>query len=690
MATKMIRQTIFTTGEVDAITFKRTDVQEYLTAAQSLKNCIVGTTGLVRKRYGSEKAYDATGRAMFNSRIFEFIDNNGNYYILLMSHGKCYVIQVPNNAAQVVTGDATVVDYVPKQVVAYANETRLVATIVTPYLASEIDDLDYTQDGDSIIFAHPSHPTARIYVSAYDPLVFTFESLNIFPLPSYDFGDINYNDLTVQLSVVGDVLTFKFTGVTTDHGFTNAWIGGQIVGGGNSEFDPIGYAIITAFSFTGTEIIFTATVQIPFKTTDYATKGSQYQIKQPIWTFALGFPSKVYFYQSRLWLGNTKALPTMICGSKINAPINYDVGTGKDTDAIIYNIGQNNSGAIRWINGGKQLEIFCNFEFACPQDSNSALTPSTFAVRQQSSFGASPLLKPTTYINDTYYVNQTGKSIINYRFNGVGLTYISSNISAASQHLVRNPRNRALIRGSASNQDNFVYFLNDDDTLTCFQFAQEAKLAALTPVEFQEDVDVIDIATINNRLFILKYYVKTGKYTIERTLDGPTDIRIDNAQTASMASSGLITGLEALAGYTVQVVYENQDYGEYVVNDAGEITVNNPEEIADTVTVGLLYDVDAETMFLFAGQTASPFFKQITRIYVDYYQSLDFYVNDKLVNYQEFADIQQGLPLAPRDGTAIIEPYDGWERFATISITQRSPFDLQILSIGYQIAAAYI
>ncbi|MES2182168.1 MAG: hypothetical protein V4493_08725, partial [Pseudomonadota bacterium] len=225
-------------------------------------------------------------------------------------------------------------------------------------------------------------------------------------------------------------------------------------------------------------------------------------------------------------------------------------------------IGQTNSGAVNWLNGGKQLEIYCqNFEFSCPQDQNSGLTPSTFSVRHQSAFGSSNNLKPQTYINDSYFSSHTGKAFINYHFTGVGLSYKSTNVTAPSSHLVKNPLNRALQRGSDTSQDNFIYFMNDsDDTITAFQFAAEYKLAALTPITFQENVQLIDIVTVNNRVYMLKYYDLTGEFTIE--MFDPT-IYIDSQENASMDAQGEITGLDRFNGYTVQVVYENQDFGQY-------------------------------------------------------------------------------------------------------------------------------
>lgn len=709
MATKMVRQTQFNTGEVDQQVWKRTDVNEYLTAARSLLNCEVGTTGLVKKRKGTLALNNVSEFAVPTSRMFEFIDNNGIYYVVLAVDEAFIIFTAPYSEKFVVTSDGYyVVTSRGSFVVAEDATLTYVTTIVTPYEGYDISALDYAQDNDSIIFSHPNYRPARLFVSEYSSIgdpTFVFEYLDIYPRPAYDFNNINYNDFDVDLTgSTTTTLTLRFynMGLSAATAFDNAWVGGQIVGGGNTDNEPVGYAIITAVGAYGAgnggEQTFTATVQIQFNITspNYATKGSQYSIKQPCWsdtstdTYDLGYPAKVLFYQNRLWLANTKALNNTVFGSKVNAPISFDVGTGKDTDAIVYTIGQTQSGSIQWLNGGKQLEIYCqNSEFSCPQDQNSGITPSTFSVRQQSAYGASPTLKPQTYINDSYFSTKTGKALVNYNFTGVGLSYKSTNISVASSHLVKNPSSRALLRGSDSSQDNFIYFLNQsDNTITAFQFASEYKLAALTPIEFQTDVQLIDICTVNNLIYVLKYYTLTQQYMIE-VMD--ETIWIDSQENAYMAADGTVTGLDRFNGYSVQVVYSNQDYGQYTVAD-GSITVDNRTDAPQTVQVGLLYDVEIKPMYPFAGTAAAPFMKNLTRIYVDYYQSLNFFINGKLVPYQSFADIQAGLPLTPRTDTAIFSPVSGWQRFDNdaIVITQSAPFDLQILGIGYQIEVAVI
>jgi hypothetical protein len=695
MSLKMIRQTLFISGEVDVVNYKRTDVPDYLSAAQRLLNVEIGTTGLAKKRRGTQFLTNVSAYAETDSQLYEYQDKFGNYFLFLSANLAMHIFTI--------TGD----------IVAFHQ------TVVTPYTSAQLQDIDYALDNDNLILASKDHPPARIYISNYTGNVFSYQVLNIYPYPAYDFGTIDYNNFTVALSAAGNVLTFQFTGVGANPGFTSAWIGGQIIGGGATPEAPIGYAIITNVSYGGGgggTVTFTANIQIPFETNpgDYSVVGSQYSVRQPSWSATLGFPSKTLFYQNRLWFANSQTLSNTIFGSKINAPVNFDVGIGRDTDAIIYTIGQTGSGQILWLNGGKQLEIYTqNFEFACPQEQNIALTPSTFSIRQQSGYGSSPNIKPVTYLNDSYYVTRTGKAIINFHYNGIGQTYTSTNISFHSEHLVKSPKNRALLRGTDVSQDNYVYYLNSDASLTTFQFANEYKLAALTPMSFQGEDDiltedgeaitteseeplltetladtitVLDLVSINNEIYFLKYYNFTEEYGLEKF---HSTIKLDSFITAQMDDTGYINGLDQYNGYVVTVLYNNQDYGQYLVIN-GEIVVNNPLDSEGVVYVGIIYDVEITPMYIFSGASQSNFYKQITRIYVDYYNSLDFEINGTLVPYQTFDDIQAGLTLVPKTGTAIVDPVLGWNRFQTFSITQSSPFDLQILAIAYEVDDALI
>ena len=92
-------------------------------------------------------------------------------------------------------------------------------------------------------------------------------------------------------------------------------------------------------------------------------------------------------------------------------------------------------------------------------------------------------------------------------------------------------------------------------------------------------------------------------------------------------------------------------------------------------------------MYLFAGSSKSSWKKKITEINVDYFNSINYSVNDTLVPYQTYEDVQNQLPPQPQTGTATIYPVIGWNKFYSLKITQNAPFDLQILGIDYDIVS---
>jgi len=667
MKTKTIRQSSFSIGEVDVVNYNRTDLEDYLKAAQKLLNIEITSTGTAKKRKGTKAVINVNSYAENNTNGYEFIDKNGNHYAVISSNLNLHIFTV--------IGDIV----------------EFYQSVSVSYTLNDLKSLDYTQENDSIVFTSGKFKPSRLYVTSYSPVVFAFEELNIYPFPAIDFGLINYDPFTASLTGNPTNVTLEFTGLASDPGFTTAWVGGQIIGGGATVDDPIGYAIITSVTpWDGSKVVFVGSVQVPFKIAESSIKGIDYIVKQPAWSNDLGWPKKVCLYQNRLWLGNSDALRSHVFGSQINKPINFDVGTGEDIDAIEYSIGQTDTGGITWINAGKQLEVYTqNFNFVCPQDVNTALTPTTFSIRQQDAYGSSNNFKPINYINDSYYVAKTGNSFIDFKFDGVGQAYTASNISIASSHLIKKPINRAIMRGSDSSQDNLVYILNNDHTITAFQFAKQVGLGAFTPIEFEQDnegnptVEVIDIFAINNQIYMIKKYTLNGNYVLEKFVE---DVKIDSYIDSTMDETGLITGLNELEGYTVIVVYDQQDYGEYFV-EGGKIIAFNPNNFTGPVKVGLLYPVEIIPMYLFAGAAHTSSIKAITEINVDYYKSINFFVNTTQVPYQTYEDIQAQLPPQPQTGTATIRPVTGYNKYPTISISQNSPFDLEITGIDYNIIA---
>lgn len=240
MTTELIRQAMFTRGEVDAINYHRTDFQDYLTTAQSLLNVEAGNIGLAKKRKGTRFLIQITNKDL-NSKLCGFQDKNGQFYLFISLHKQFDIYKIKDGA--------------------WSPELTLIQSITTPYFSSDLRQLDYTSDNDSLILVHKDYPPARITIKDYDKLSFVYEVLNLYPLPAYDFGDVIYNK--GHASISGDAHTITLT-LTQAPGFTADWIGGQIIGGGTSDVSPLGYAIITKVSYNADTVSLEGKVQIPF------------------------------------------------------------------------------------------------------------------------------------------------------------------------------------------------------------------------------------------------------------------------------------------------------------------------------------------------------------------------------------------------------------------------------------------
>ncbi len=668
MSTQMVRQTKFTLGEVDQVNWRRTDQALYMAATQRMQNMEASLTAVVRKRRGFQFLADTNTFAIPEMQSYEFKDNNGQYYIIFAVNLEFLIYYGE-------TGDVN-------------TAWTLYQTVTTPYLAADLFDLDYSNDNDSLVFAHGDYPMARLYVSSYSPsVVFSYSILNIYPLPAYDFGLINYNNFVATFSVSGaNIFTLQFTGLSGDPGFTSAWIGGEVIGMGASANVPAGYGIIATVGYAAGVVTFTGPVIVNFGT-PYGTIGSQYIVRQPVFNAEFGYPETCLVYQNRLWVGGIRTLPQTIFGSRLNTLVSFDVGTGRDTDAIIYKIGIPNTGNIVSLNAGKQFEIYTeNNELVCPQGPGQGLTQGTLAIRQQTSYGSSGIMKPVTYLNDSFYAAKAGKSIQQFHFNGIGQDYSSKNVSELASHLVNTPIGRALQRSDTVSQDNYLYFLNLDKTITSFQFDTGQKVAALSPVVLSQGIQCINIVSIDNQIVALVYLPLTEQYQLWG-LD--ETIFMDGWKQFVVGANNVIDGLAQWNGYTFTLRHGTNEYDNYLVVD-GQITVSNELVPGDVVQLGLTFDVVLETMYIYAGPNLMDAYKRVTKIYVDYYNSLAFQVNGVTVPYQKYTALQDQTPLVPESGQYKTGCADGWKQEQTILVTQHNSFDLQIQSISYQVTSRLI
>jgi hypothetical protein len=124
-------QSSMSRGEVSPDLYGRVDLQAFASALRTSRNGFIKTEGVWANRPGTQYVGNAISVNEDGSRLIPFV----------FSVTQSYVIEIGAGIAQVFSDGA------------------LVPTIITtPYLASEIDQIRYTQSADTLTLVHPNHP----------------------------------------------------------------------------------------------------------------------------------------------------------------------------------------------------------------------------------------------------------------------------------------------------------------------------------------------------------------------------------------------------------------------------------------------------------------------------------------------------------------------------------------------------
>lgn len=656
--TQIVTQPSFFSGQVDPIQFTRTSFQNYLSAAQSLKNCVVDTTGIIHKRDGSTIIKDLNQKY---DLLIGFNANDNKWYAALF---RDFAVQIYDLDGQV--------------------DQRLVTKYADP------SKIDYTYIDNSIVIFYGGTieegalPPTRLFIG--NDGEFKLEELTFKPLPSRDFNDVTYVDSNV--SVNGNTVSLNIGG------FDDKWIGGAIIGiNPNPDLKDtntyLGEGIITDVSVSDNSTVFTLDIIHPFGD---IRSGLNLSIRKPMFGPKIGWPKKGILYANRLWLSGIPGSSEWLVGSSVGKPTAFHF-FNREVDGIAGQVPiTDRKETIIWLHAGSRLEVYTDHAVYTSASNDGVVTPANFQLVKRTTFGASDKFKPISYQNESYYISRTGNSLIKFEHDILTNTGKAVNVTKAAQTLIRNPNARTIIVGTSATQDNYIYGLNDNKQLFNFQFSNETGLAAVTPIEMKGDV--LSIAELDNTLVLLKHLYVSDTYTLEILSSDLNDkyAYLDSMNQYQSNENKELTGLKPYNGYPARVVYFDkyntlQDLGEYKVVNS-KIKLKNYYDDNTSFYVGFTYSVEITPMYFYLGPNQSTTKKTVSQVIVEYYDSLDFYVDNSLVKYQDYKEIND--KLLPKTGCIEQSFLKGHERYNTFKITQKSPFNLCITSISYKITGAYV
>jgi len=665
-------------GELDPLLVGRIDIQAYYNGLREASNVLTLPQGGVKRRPGQEFLNPALGDGRLENFSFNVLQN----YLLVFTDLKVQfykdgVLQTNING--------------------FGNDY-----LNTPWTLAQVQEFDYIQSADVAIVTH-----IDVYPQRITRISDTFWQIGNLPLvnlPQFDFDDFSSPTPTDEIQTItfsntseGDRYKLALNGLLSeeivfsgDDSSNEESIRDALQNLSNTSNTGVSVSAVSTFVFEVTlggesadtwELI-TVTAVLT-KDVNFAGATVRDQAGAPssedVWSVARGYPKTCTFHQGRLFFGGSKTRPATLWGSNVNDFYNFDEGRARADELIDVTLDTDQVNAIEAIFSNRSLQVFTSGgEFYVPQARGEPITPVNVLVSVQTNLG-SRRVRPVSIDGVTLFVQRTGKSVNQFVFVNEFQSNQTASVSSLAPHLINKPKELVASRGTESSDANYVYILNEDGSLTVFNTLSSEGVQAFTS---WASGNIKSVSVVDDTLYLL----------VEREIDGSTVYYIevesstaltDSAIVSNVGGSATLTGLSHLEGETVDVKADGAYQGEFVVS-GGQVVIERV--VNNSWEAGLPYTPFIKTMPLNIGLQNGPnvaSMKKILRAAIRMHES-----NGVIVNGQRLADKTIGVDQfdAPIPQTEIKRiTLLGWSLEAFIEITQTTPFNMTILSIGNEV-----
>lgn len=636
MAVTIHKQANFTKGVIDPRLLARTDVDIFEKGARTLENVIVIPQGGAQRRFGTQFIADLT------------IGSTANQF-------KLATLEYEDLAVYTLV-------FEPLSLKIYYQDA-LVATVVTPYDSVDLLDINWTQSINELYIFHPNiAPYILVRTAAHAG--WTLGAINFSWFPTYDFTK-NYDTSNFIPTATTGAITLNATGSP----FKASHVGGLFFGN---------EGIMRIDTFTSANSVQGFTID-DFKNTNTII-GRLAVLTEPAWSASLGYPRTGTFYQDRLCVAGSAALPQGVWMSKTNQYGDFDDSELLATSSIGVFINTNNSNVVEDILGSQTFIVFTSSGVVTmPFIEDSAITPTNIAFNQQARNGIGGV-RAIIFDNAVVYIDRGGKIVWSMRYDVQRAGYVFKDISIVSQFLFDAPIAMATYRNPDIDQGNYLMVVNAGGDLAILQSIDEENVQGwtlnITDGQFrhitgsQNDMYFIVERVINS---VTEFYLEKLSF----------DVLTDSASVQTLgAPATTITGLGHLEGETVKVNGDGFNMQDAVVT-GGQIVV---EKAVTDVKVGLNYIPDIVPMPLSINtQVGNNYYfnKRIKTLWVDFYESLGIYIDDFEIPTLKMNTPGFGVVTPPRTGVFEHTLMKGWDPQVEIHIKQLEPHPMLIRGLGF-------
>jgi hypothetical protein len=560
-------QTNFTTGEIDPLLKSRIDIDQYYNSLEQARNVVIQPQGGITRRPGLQYVSTIPSAAAPQSgcRLVPFEFSTTQSYMLLFVHNRMYIYK----------------DKVLQTNINSSGNDYLTTSITSAMIGT----IDYAQSADTLIVVQEDMAPKQIKRGA-SHTAWTITDITFEYIPKFAFSLSTSNPAgTITPSAVDGNITITASSSVFSSGNVNDYV---------EAVDGIGRARITRF-VSGTSV--EAIVEIPFFNTSAIANGSWLLEVDYVdaWSNTNGYPRTVTFHEGRLYFGGSKSRPNTIFASRVARFFDFNPGEALDDDAIEVTLNTGQVNAVTGLFSGRDLQIFTKGgEFFLPQSDLDPITPGNVVIQGATKRGSKEGIKPVGAESGTMFIQRSGKSLREFLFSDVELSYISNNISLLSSHLLVSPTDLALRKATSTDDGDLLLIVNTDGSLATYSILRGQNVIA--PSLSSTDGEFINVAVdVDTIYFVIKRTVNSNTvYHVETFNDDNTTDGSILFIGGTKPSSTTLSGLSHLQGKTVKVIADDAMQTDKVVNGSGQITL---DAIPTTyVEVGLNYTPTIKTM----------------------------------------------------------------------------------------------
>ena len=644
-------QTNFTTGEVDPLLKSRIDINQYFNALDQARNVLIQPQGGIERRPGLQFIFEVPSAAnpQNGMKLIPFEFSTTQSYMLLFVHNRMYIFK---NKELVTNINSSGNDY-------------LTTTIGSTVLAT----MDHTQSADTLIVVQEDMAPKKI-VRGGSHSTWTISDISFEFIPKFNFtpAETTINQ-TITPSAVDGNITITAGGSVFTSSHVNQFVEAN---------DGMGRARITRF-VSGTSV--EAVVEIPFFNTSAIASGGTFLDTgyEDSFSTSKGFPRTCTFHEGRLYFGGVKSRPNTIFASRVARFFDFNPGEALDDDSIELTISTDSTNAITGMFSGRDLQIFTKGgEFFLPQSTLDPITPTNVVVNGATRRGSKEGIKPVGAESGTLFIQRAGKSLREFLFSDVELSYISNNISLLSSHLLKSPSDMALRKATSTTDGDLLLIVNETDgSLATYSILRGQNVIA--PSLSTTDGEFVNVGVdVDQIYFTVKRTISSSdKYYVECFNDDNTTDSAKLYSGGSKPSTTTVTGLSHLEGKTVKVIADDQMQLDKTVS-SGQITL---DAVPTTyVEIGLNYTPTIKTLpvelKLSSGNIVAQK-KRIVEATANLYlsQNLTLNGNDLLFVAGDFFT-----------GKKRKKPMLGYDRDGQMTFSQSAPLFFTLLGVEYKVS----